>query len=59
MNRFAELIEKLKERAAEDEHLKATIEEPEASEKDVNHGKEHGFRLPYSSDPRPIEKPWN
>jgi hypothetical protein len=58
MNKFADLIERLKKRATDRKTKKilAGLEildgVPEGS------GKKHHFRLPYSSDPSSFEEPW-
>lgn len=60
MNKFEELIQALKERAAAAD-LKADptlfgILRP--SEAVTENGPERQFRLPYSSDPKPVEDSW-
>jgi hypothetical protein len=61
MNRFVELIQKFKEQSSdEDQRLLETLDDIKEPAPEVStNGTEHGLRLPYSSDPRPIEESWN
>ena len=58
MNRFKKLIDELRERVARDDSGAVVTDD------DIGEDRENGenvprFRLPYSSDPEPIEKAWN
>ncbi len=63
MNKFKDLIGALRERGDGDEMLKKVISDLEALnalERNVPKDKsDQSFRLPYSSDPKPIEEAWN
>lgn len=60
MNRFRELMDDVRQRARANDatrHLVGEVEtvEPQAEKAD---DKEPDFRMPYSSDPQPLEEPW-
>ena len=60
MNRFTDLVKALKERASGDERLKKLLPELDALDPAPREETpEQAFRLPYSSEPKPIEEPWN
>jgi hypothetical protein len=56
-NKFADLIERMKERSPQSEKAR-----PSTQRERVAGGKsgasEHGLRLPYSSNPKPVGEPW-
>ena len=58
MNRFAEMMTRLKERASSEKIMK-TLEGLEIlNSLPDSDGKKPRLRLPYSSDPRSFEEPW-
>jgi hypothetical protein len=59
MNRFAEVMDRLKERAASDRLMK-TLEGLDVLRRlpDDGRKKKPRVRLPYSSDPRSFEERW-
>jgi hypothetical protein len=63
MNKFKDLIGVLRDRADADELVKKVISDLETLEtldrvnRDERRAQE--FRLPYSSDPKPIEEAWS
>jgi hypothetical protein len=63
VNRFKDLMGALKDRSADDERLKRVLDDlavVESLERDGQDDRSsQKFRLPYSSDPRPIDEPWN
>ncbi|MGA7675166.1 MAG: hypothetical protein WCA78_08985 [Rhizomicrobium sp.] len=59
MNKFIDVVEAMKKRAASQEILDKIL--PEIDKLDVvphDDMLEPGLELPYSSDPRPIERSW-
>jgi len=61
MNKFAQLVEALKSRAEGDEALKKLLPDTDAVDppRTAEDVPEQAFRLPYSSEPKPVEEPWN
>ncbi|MEZ5785832.1 MAG: hypothetical protein R3D62_04975 [Xanthobacteraceae bacterium] len=60
MNKFHDMLEKIRKRAVEDNNIKDLLAELDETDK-LGEGlsrEETRYRLPYSSDPRPIEEPW-
>ena len=59
MNRFSQMIEAIK-RNADDKttDIVETLDVVDSTHVVDANGKDHHFRLPYSSDPQPIEKRW-
>ena len=60
MNRFEDLMEALKARGKEDDQLRKLLPELDSLDPIAPIARREGsFRLPYSSDPVPIEEAWS
>jgi hypothetical protein len=58
MNRFAEVMDSLRKRAASEKMMKMLEGLEILNDIPEGDGKKPHVRLPYSSDPRPSEEPW-
>jgi hypothetical protein len=62
MNRFKETLDELRQRPAGKQLVEILSELPKGAEQPVApsapEGSNGSFRLPYSSDPKPIVEPW-
>jgi hypothetical protein len=60
MNKFHDMMEKIRKRADDDRQLKDLLAELDEIDRLADGGpkEEAKYRLPYSSDPKPIEEPW-
>ncbi len=58
MNKFVDSIESLKKRSMTKEAKPLLPDLDNSGDAVEVNGKEHQFRLPYSSDPELLEEPW-
>lgn len=59
MNRFKDIIDDIRKRAAKEDIPASPVSQDIEEVPGANQEEKQTFRLPYSSEPRPIEGPWN
>ena len=57
-NKFNDLVEEMKKRAADHKPLNGREHLIKGVDSAVPDDKDQGLTLPYSSDPEPLERPW-